>query len=98
MGFVDKVLSEANDNYYKVNATDSTGRRAFYYIKVDRHKLRSFLAIRPDGHYDLRDFGEIIYSAYGEEPTIDAKRMLNREHGFRFEIEEDDLAEGTGSL
>ncbi len=84
MGFVDKVISSQGEYFYKVNATDSTGRRAYYYILIDKPKLKPFLALRPDGRYDLADFGQIIASGYGEEPTGDAKKILKSRYGFDF--------------
>ena len=85
MSFVDRVVAASQSEYfYKVNATDSTGRRAFYYILVDRLKIKSFLSLQPDGHYDLADYGEIIASGYGEEPSVEAKRLLKKKYGFDF--------------
>lgn len=84
MGFVDKVVSSQGEYFYKVNATDSTGRRAFYYILVDKLKLKQFLSLKSDGRYDLADYGRIIACGYGEEPTEDAKKMLKAKYGFDF--------------
>lgn len=84
MGFVDKVVSSQGEYFYKVNATDSTGRRAFYYILVDKLKLKQFLSLKSDGRYDLADYGRIIASGYGEEPTEDARKMLKVKYGFDF--------------
>lgn len=84
MGFVDKVVSSQGEYFYKVNATDSTGRRAFYYILVDKPKLQKFLGLKPDGRYDLADYGRIIACGYGEEPTEAEKTMLKERFGFDF--------------
>ncbi len=84
MAFVDKIVSSKSEFIYKVNATDSTGRRAFYYILVDKLKLKEFLAMKPDGRYDLADFGQILASGYGDEPSDDVKAILKEKYGFNF--------------
>lgn len=84
MGFADKVLSSQGEYFYKVKATDSTGRRAYYYILVDKLKLPQFLNLNAEGRYDLADYGKIIASGYGEEPTEDVKAMLKKRFGFDF--------------
>jgi hypothetical protein len=82
MSFVNKVISSQGDYFYKVNATDATGRRAYYYIIVDKLKLRQFLALKSDGRYDLAEYGNIIASGYGEEPPEITKKLLKEKYGF----------------
>jgi len=63
-----KLLSE-NENYtiHKLKAKDTTGRWAWYIIRVKMEMEEQFLnSISGNGDIDLEDFGEVVASGYGD--------------------------------
>lgn len=78
-----KLLRERRTLIHRIKAKDSTGRWAVYYVYVAEAREPAFLAaIQGDQSIDLEEFGEIIASCYGEEPTEDVRRKLKDEYGF----------------
>ena len=84
MGFVDKIISSRGDLFYKVVATDTTNRRAYYFILLDKGKKEAFLKLTESDHFDLKDYGTIVESGYGEEPPEEIKQRLKEKYGFEF--------------
>lgn len=81
--FVDKLIAKKGHLIHKLKAKDSTGRWAYYFVLVEPPKEQSFLdALDSNASIDLEDYGKVIASNYGEEPTDDVKRMLKDKYGF----------------
>jgi hypothetical protein len=81
--FVDKLIAKKGHLIHKLKAKDSTGRWAYYFVLVEPPKEQSFLeALESNLSIDLEDFGKVIASNYGEEPTEDVRRMLKDKYGF----------------
>ncbi len=81
--FVDKLIAKKGHLIHKLKAKDSTGRWAYYFVLVEPPKEQSFLdALDSNASIDLEDYGKVIASNYGEEPSDDVKRMLKDKYGF----------------
>lgn len=69
-------------NLFLVRGNDSTGRKAWYYLQVQRGKVSQFEKQIATTSVKLTDFGQIILSGYGEDPPPDAIEKMKREYDF----------------
>jgi hypothetical protein len=84
MSAKDRLISTQVNLIHKLKAKDTTGRWAYYFVLVNRSREAAFFeSIRGDGMIDLEDFGKILASCYGEEPTEEVKTFLYEKYGFR---------------
>jgi hypothetical protein len=67
---------------YLVKGIDA-GRNAWYYVLVERLRLQLFLKALNDDIIHLENYGKILYSAYGDEPSTDITDRLKEEYGIQ---------------
>lgn len=65
---------------YLVKGIDA-GRNAWYYVLVERLKLQLFLKALNDEIIHLENYGKILYSAYGDDPSAEITTKLKDEYG-----------------
>jgi hypothetical protein len=65
---------------YLVRGVDD-GRNAWYYVLVDRLKVKMFLKALNDDIIHLENYGVILYSAYGDDPPEEVTQALKDEYG-----------------
>lgn len=68
---------------HQLSATDSNGRRAYYFLLVEPAMEPVFLErIRnPQGDVlNLEDYGIILASCFGERPTEETRRRLREDY------------------
>jgi hypothetical protein len=81
--FADKIIAKKGHLIHKLKAKDSTGRWAYYFVLIEPSKEKSFMAaLDSTESIDLEDFGKVIASNYGEEPSEEVKKMLKERYGF----------------
>lgn len=81
--FVDQIIAKKGHLIHKLKAKDTTGRWAYYFVLVEAPREAAFLkSIEGDGTVDLEDYGKVIASCYGEEPTEEVKTYLKEKYGF----------------
>ncbi len=81
--FVDKLIAKKGHLVHKLKAKDSTGRWAYYFVLVEPPREQAFMqAIESKGTIDLEDFGKVIASCYGEEPSDEVKEYLKEKYDF----------------
>jgi hypothetical protein len=82
--FVDKVISKKAHLIHKIKAIDSTGRWAYYFLLVEPMKEKAFMdAMNSDAdEINLEDYGQIVASNYGEEPSEEVRTMLKDKYDF----------------
>ena len=81
--FADREIARRGHLIHKLKAKDSTGRWAYYFVLVEPQRAKSFLAaIDGTGMIDLEDFGRVIASNYGEQPTEATRTFLKEKYGF----------------
>lgn len=75
--FFDRELARKGHLVHKLKAKDSTGKWAYYFVLVEEHRECAFMrAIDGVGMIDLEDFGLVIASNYGEEPSEETRQFL----------------------
>jgi predicted Zn-dependent peptidase len=65
---------------YLVKGVDA-GRNAWYYVLVERNKVQLFLKALNDDIIHLENYGQILFSAYGDEPPAEVTNKLKEEYG-----------------
>lgn len=80
--FQDQLGKSRADCLYLCKGLDK-GRAAWYYVMVDKPKIPIFLKQyeTPGGTINLLDYGEVVYSGWGEEPPEDIKKKVEEEYG-----------------
>lgn len=68
---------------YLVRGKDSTGRSAWYYLRVCKKSPLLFERDARKGQIQLADYGEILCSGYGENPPESAVRDMRENWGFQ---------------
>lgn len=79
---IDPQKKSKADLIYLVKGVDA-GKAAWYYVLVERLKLQLFLKALNDDIIHLENYGEILFSAYGEEPPEDVTNKLKAEYGIK---------------
>ena len=81
--FTDQVIAHKGHLIHKLKAKDTTGKWAYYFVLVEPVHERAFQqALEGSGVACLEDYGKIIASCYGEEPTQEIKDFLKEKYGF----------------
>jgi len=81
--FVDRLIASEGHNIHKLKAKDSTGRWAYYFVRVPPEREMLFLqALERKGNIDLEDYGRVVASCYGETPNDEVRAYLKEKYGF----------------
>lgn len=81
--FTQKVIGSRGHLLYTLKGTDAeSGRKAYWFLMVDPHKLNKFEKALEEGTFNLEDYGKIIDSGFGEEIPDFVKERLKDEYGF----------------
>lgn len=81
--YVDKQIAAKGHEIHKLKARDSTGKWAYYFVLVEPRKERRFLeALESDRVIDLENYGKVIGSCYGKNPSERLKKFLREKYGF----------------
>lgn len=81
--FTDQVVARKGHLIHKLKAKDTTGKWAYYFILVEPSQEGIFLkALEGQGVTSLEEYGKIIASCYGEEPTQEIKDFLKEKYDF----------------
>jgi len=68
---------------YSVRFTFPPAQKAYYYILVDALKERLFLQdIKSKVHFNLKDYGTILASGYGNHPPAATQKMLKEKYDY----------------
>lgn len=76
----DAARRSRSDLIYLVRGKDR-GRSAWHYVLVDKDKREMFLAKSRTGSMDVADYGELLYSGWGENPPQEVIDKINEEFG-----------------
>lgn len=77
-----KIIASRSNLIYLITAKDYTQRPAYYYLLVDKEKQEALDEVLKSGSLELTDFGRIIASGYGTEPSEEIKRKLKEVYNF----------------
>ncbi len=78
--FADATRRSRADLVYLVRGKDR-GKPAWHYVLIDKDKKEMFLAKSRTGAMDVADYGEILYSGWGEDPPQEIKDKITEEFG-----------------
>lgn len=78
--FADATRRSRADLIYLVRGKDRE-RAAWHYVLVDKDKREMFLAKSRTRAMDVADYGEILYSGWGENPPQEIVDKINEEFG-----------------
>ena len=79
----DQLIANDGQNVHKIRAKDSTGRWAYYFLHVPHHRERLFReALKGRETVNLEDYGEVLASNYGKEPTDAVRAALKERFGW----------------
>ena len=78
-----RAISKLGFYVNKLKARDSTGRTAYYFVLVPPHLEAGFnRGITGAGDIDMNNYGMVLASNYGDEPTLEIKNFLKELYGF----------------
>jgi hypothetical protein len=81
--YVDRQVAERGHLIHQIKAKDSTGSWAYYFILISPNSEQEFLQSLDSGEsIDLENYGKIIASCYGEEPSKKIRNFLKEKYGF----------------
>ncbi len=81
--FTDQLVARKGHLIHKLKARDTTGQWAYYFVLVEPVHESDFLkALEGQGTANLEEYGKIIASCYGEEPTPEVKSYLKDKYDF----------------
>ncbi|MDR2831646.1 MAG: hypothetical protein LBV62_01895 [Rickettsiales bacterium] len=78
--FADATRRSRSDLIYLVRGKDRE-KSAWHYVLVDKEKREMFLTRSRTGSMDVADYGEILYSGWGEDPPQEIVDKINEEFG-----------------
>jgi len=79
----DQLIARSGHLIHRLKAKDTTGRWAYYFVLVQPAKERLYVrAVEGGATMDLRKYGKVIASCYGEAPTDEVKTFLRDKYGF----------------
>lgn len=81
--FTKKISTERGENIFLVTGgKDQTGRDAWYFIRVESTKINAFRRTIKAGNISLTDYGNILKSGYGKEPSETVITFMREEYGY----------------
>lgn len=77
------MIAKSGHLIHKLKAKDTTGKWAYYFVLVPPNREKAFLAaIEGDGMIEIEDYGTVIASCYGEQPSEEVRAFLKTRFGF----------------
>jgi hypothetical protein len=68
---------------HRIRAQDKTGKWAQYFLLMEAAREPAFLkAAKSQGDIDLKQFGVVIASFYGDTPPADVKKLMREKYAF----------------
>lgn len=78
--FVARLERERDDLLYLIRG-NSGGRRCWYYVLIEPLKRERFLRAVKAGSLDVSDYGQILYSGFGDDPPEDVEESIRNRFG-----------------
>ena len=76
--FVSKLVRSGKLPLYFVRFKDLQQQDCWFYVVSNEDKMQQFLAVR-SGTFNLLDYGQIVASGFGTEPSPEEKQRLKHE-------------------
>jgi hypothetical protein len=71
------------ENIFFVRGQDITGNNVWFYLLIDPGKNRAFKAAKNAPLMKLLDYGKILYSGFGDQPSDLIKWQMEKKYGFK---------------
>jgi hypothetical protein len=84
MKFVQGIMTKENNRLYYIKATTHNGRKAWYFLFAKPTASKAVLELGENSNCDLRDFGEMIYSGFGETAPHSLIKQVNEQYKTEF--------------
>ncbi len=81
VSFADKLIKSGAIPIHLVRCKDTSGRDCHFFLMCAPEKIKALKAVK-DGVFDLKDYGKIIASGFGHEPSEATRKMLKDEYNF----------------
>ena len=81
VSFVDKYIKSGAIPIHFVRCKDASGRDCYHFLMCSQEKIKALKAVIK-GSFDLKDYGKIIASGFGRDPSETIKKMLKDEYNF----------------
>lgn len=81
VSFVQKLIKSGTVPIHLVRCKDVHGRDCYHFVIASHHKIDALKAIE-DGVFDVKDYGEVVASGFGSEPSQAVKDMLWEKYQF----------------
>lgn len=82
--FVNLVVKSSNSPIHFIVCKDEQGHIAHYFIKTSRDKIK-LLQENRKSHINITDYGVVIASGFGAQPSMATKRVLKKDHGYDYD-------------
>jgi len=79
--FMLKVVEERGGAIRFIRAVEE-GSECWFYLRLDPEKLLEYQQKIKEGELDIRDYGRVLESDWGDYPTPDVIRFMREEYGF----------------
>lgn len=81
VSFQDKFLKNRKEPMHLIRTQDSSGKDCYYVIMASGKKIEMFKNSN-DAYVDLNEYGIIVTSGWGHEPSDETKQMLKEKYNF----------------
>src|SRR5262249_30639635 len=81
--FTRQIQYSRPDHIFLVRGYDDNDRRAWYYVMADKGKREVFKAQNGSMQLALTDYGQILYSGFGNNPPETIRQEMEDDYGFR---------------
>jgi hypothetical protein len=84
--FVDQVVKSSSQPVHFIVCRDAQGHMVHYFLKITPEKLR-LLQRSSEDNVEIAQYGAVLASGYGREPTEATKRQLKNEYGYDYDAQ-----------
>jgi uncharacterized protein YehS (DUF1456 family) len=81
--FIHQAAHAKLENIFFVRGQDITGNDVWFYLLVDSGKTRAFKTAKNAQLMKLLDFGKVLYSGFGDQPSDLIKWQMEKKYGFK---------------
>lgn len=81
MNYMQKIVQERGGSIRFIRAEEE-GALCWFYLRVSPDRLQDYEQALRRGGMDIRDYGSILESDWGDYPPADVVRFMKDEYGF----------------
>lgn len=81
MSFVDKIIKSGHTPIHFIRCKDAAGRDCYYFLLASYERIKH-LTRNKQPVLNVGDYGKIIASGFGKEPSAEIKAMLLEKYNF----------------